>query len=59
MRLNRDARRILAQFLSGLAVSSIATLILAPLAAGTTQPATVICALVVAAILCLAALLVR
>jgi hypothetical protein len=59
MRLNRDARRILAQFLSGLAVSSIATLILAPLAAGTTQPATVVGALAVAAILCVAALLVR
>ncbi|KRA42069.1 hypothetical protein ASD80_10100 [Devosia sp. Root635] len=38
MRLNRETRRTAAQFLNGVAVSVVATLVLAPLAGGQARP---------------------
>lgn len=38
MRLDREGRRTVAQFLNSLAVALVATLVLAPLALGTLRP---------------------
>jgi len=50
MRLDKEGRRTVAQFLNSLAVGILATLILAPLASGTLRPALVSGAVVAAAI---------
>lgn len=58
MRLDRERRRTLTQFLNGLAISNIAALVLAPLAAGTLKPAIMIGAIIAAVSLHAVALLV-
>lgn len=44
MRLDREGRRTVAQFLNGLSVGMLATLVLAPLASGTLKPALAVAA---------------
>lgn len=39
MRFNRETRRTVAQFLNGVAISLVATLVLAPMAGGQVRPA--------------------
>ncbi|KQX35355.1 hypothetical protein ASD04_15055 [Devosia sp. Root436] len=56
MRLDREGRRTVAQFLNGLAVAMLATGVLAPLAGGTPQGAMTAAALIGAALLHLLAL---
>jgi len=58
MRLDREAKRILAQFLNALAVALLATLVLAPLAAGTLSMMSAMVAVGFAATLHIAALLI-
>lgn len=58
MRLDREAKRVLAQFLNALAVALLATLVLAPLAAGTLYMMPAMVAVGFAAILHIAALLI-
>ena len=50
MRFDREGRRTLAQFLNSLAVGMLATLVLAPLAAGTLRPGMAMGAMLGAAI---------
>lgn len=50
MRLDREGRRTVVQFLNGLAVGTVATLVLAPLASGTLRYELVTGALVAAAV---------
>ena len=51
MRLDREVRRTVAQFLNGLSVALIATLVLAPIASGAFQPiggfAALLCAVLI------------
>ena len=58
MKLDREAKRIVAQFLNALAVALLATMVLAPLAAGTLYPASAVVAVGCAAMLHAAALLI-
>lgn len=48
MRLDRERRRTVAQFLNSLAVGTVATLVLAPIAGGTVRPDLAIGAVAVA-----------
>lgn len=50
MRLDKEGRRTVAQFLNGLAAGMVATLVLAPLAGGTLRPGLAAAAVVGAAI---------
>ena len=58
MKLNREGRRMVAQFLNGLGVAVLATMVLAPAAAGNLYPFSAIVAVCGAAILHGGALLV-
>ena len=58
MKLNREGRRIVAQFLNGLGVAVLATLVLAPAAVGNLYPSSAVIAVCGAAILHATALLV-
>jgi hypothetical protein len=51
MKLDRESRRTVAQFLNGLAVAVVGTLVLAPAAGGSLQAIAVVCGLVGAALL--------
>lgn len=51
MRLDREGRRTVAQFLNGVAVALLATLVLAPLASGSLHALTAVMAIACAAIL--------
>lgn len=57
MRLDRESRRTVAQFLNGLAVGTVATLVLTPLASGTLRYELVTGALVAATVCHVLALL--
>lgn len=58
MKLNREGKRMVAQFLNGLGVAVVATLVLVPAAAGNLSPSSAVMAVCGAAILHATALLV-
>lgn len=58
MKLDRETKRIVTQFLNALAVALLATLVLAPIASGNLNPASTVMAVGCAAVLHAAALLI-
>jgi hypothetical protein len=58
MRLDREGKRTLAQFLNSLAVAFVSALVLVPIAGGSTEPDRVVTAVIAAALLHAAALVI-